>query len=150
MGRPSSSDPKLLINKINDLNLPNFCDINQDMSLFLNAPFQQIVRCQLCQCIPSRPVQITTCEHFLCASCILREGYVSCPCDGDRIKAHELWAPSLLALEVLKTLLVRCSRHCCEVVELQHLRHHLASSCANTVIPPLQCLCAAAGRPGVG
>ena len=134
-GRPSSHDPKKVIQKMNALNIPFLSDSRIDKSIFLDTPFLNLVSCQICQCIPGRPIELATCRHLICCSCISETGRVTC-CSDDTIGANELRVPSDVVLAVLQSLLVRCSNNCGQVVELQHLKGHLASNCRDTEIPP--------------
>ena len=89
---------------------------------------------QHCQCIPSQPVELDTCRHHLCIQCI-KSGITACPCtENSSILANHISKPSPLTLNIIGSLLVRCT-DCGEVMELQHLMTHASSKCEHTTVP---------------
>lgn len=48
----------------------------------------------ICELIANQPFEITTCQHYLCAQCIINcyepSSVLSCPCGSGGIVAHQL------------------------------------------------------------
>ena len=139
MGRPSIDESILrnIVRKINAVKAPEFAPFPLHKSLFLPSLFLDHVLCQVCQCIPSQAIEISTCRHYLCAECIINSTSFSCPCNRHTLNPNDLCAPSQLSLEVMGSLLLHCSERCDQILQLQHLKTHLQSSCEQTMIPQL-------------
>lgn len=123
-----------------DLSLPKYLDHSLDVAYCLPHRTLQHLGCMSCSSIPTNePVELNTCRHLHCKSCIVSacgEGSLVCGgCDNRPVKETELCAPSTLTRQLLEGLLVRCPKGCIEVVELKHLQSHLSSNCTHTTIP---------------
>lgn len=141
-GRPSDTDEQYMgrniIRAISDIGTIEFADFPLTQDMFLPSPYLTFFVCQCCQCMPGKPLEILTCRHYLCVSCIIsgcNEGTVACTCNNLTLCAEQLCAPAEMAMAVMGGLLLRCNR-CAEVMELRHLMAHLRSSCHVTEIPP--------------
>lgn len=138
-GRPCEEDPTFQRRKImrivEDLGYPELVNLPLQKSMFLPSPFLDDLICHHCQCIPNQPVELATCRHYLCMQCI-KAGIVTCPCNEDTVLALDHFSkPSPLTLNLIGSLLVRCSKNCGEVMELRHLTAHISSNCEHTTVP---------------
>lgn len=124
-----------ILRAIKSIHTQAFADFPLEKSMFLPSPHIDHLTCQVCQCIPSLPIEVLTCRHYLCSSCITPET-ISCPCNSNTLLPDQLCAPSQLVLNMMGSLLVRCTQNCGQVIQLQHLRIHLLSNCVETEIPP--------------
>ena len=88
--------------------------------------------CRLCCCIPNEPVEISTCRHYMCRSCILDNG-MGLVCCGTTIKPAHLNVPPPLVLKLYNSLLITCK--CGEVIELIHFQQHFISQCSEIQVP---------------
>lgn len=135
-GRPSESDEDYIIRnilrKIKSINTPEFAPFPLLKSLFLPSPYIEHLLCKSCHCVPNQPIEVLTCRHYLCTSCINSEN-LSCPCNGITLLPDQLSSPSELAVGVMGSLLLHCS--CSQVIELCHLQSHLKSKCTDIPVP---------------
>lgn len=115
-GRPSDSDSTCVARKVmhtvNEIHstTPEYAPFPLQKSLFLPSPFLEYLVCKSCDCIPSSPVELSTCHHFLCMSCVksgCNTGSITCPCNDLTLGSDELCTPTDLALDVMGSLLVR-------------------------------------------
>lgn len=144
-GRPSDDNPQYIsrniVRKLSTIQTPQFVeDVPLEKFLFLPFPFIDHLLCQICHCIPNKPIELLTCRHYLCASCIgniSKSGSLACPCSSTvNILPDQLCAPSEFVQKMMGSLLVRCTQKCGQVVQLHHLKSHLQSKCTQTEIPP--------------
>ena len=107
---------------------------------FLTTPYLDDLSCKICGCVPNQPLQIITCQHFVCMSCVQdlcgcgKE--ITCPCNGRIVYGDEICLPSNLLLKQFGNLLLHCTKGCGQVVELQHLTAHIDSVCVDVNVPP--------------
>ena len=125
-----------LVRQINNISdgVPEFSPFPLNKSFLLPSPLLDHLICPICQCVPSKPIELLTCRHYLCTACII--GQSSCPCNNSTLSPDDLCAPSQLILDIIGRLLLRCNKSCGQIVEIQHLRTHLQSDCTETEIPP--------------
>lgn len=135
-GRPKDSVNYLRM--VNSLHLTQLTDSSLHRSYFCSSSVLEDLVCKICSCVPCQPVEILSCRHFLCKTCIVsacETGSMSCPCNSLTLHASQLIAPSNVVLKLLESLLVRCTKGCGQVMELKHLRAHLTCNCASTLVP---------------
>ena len=135
-GRPSEDDPtyqrRKIARRLEELGTSELDPLPR--SLFLDCPYLDDLACHHCNHITSQPVEVATCRHHLCTSCI-KDG-VACPCgSGNTLHVDDLAEPSPVVLKIIGSLLLHCSNNCGEVMELRHLLTHLSSKCENTTVP---------------
>lgn len=138
-GRPSSEDnTRAILAKLGDLNIPHYASTPLSTTFFLSTPTLSDLICTICQCIPNEPVEISTCRHYMCKSCIASScengDILACQCTNTAIKASHLNSPPALVIKLYENLLVSCK--CRQVIELKTLEQHLASKCTKVEIPP--------------
>ena len=143
-GRPSDSDThhhyRKLMHHLSTLSIPKYALSNVHISHFFPTPYLDNVICQICKMVPSQPVQILSCHHLICVSCLqsesTTEGEVSCPCNSQAIHAIDVSVPSDLSSKVLGSLLLHCEKGCGQVVEFRHYNQHRESQCEHIPVPP--------------
>lgn len=124
---------------LGNLRTPKFADTPLSQSHFLPSPYIENLTCKLCHCLPDHPVHILSCHHLMCVSCIqsrCEEQELHCPCNNTPLSDDLLMEPTDLELKVLGCLLLACPSGCGEVLELDELLKHQASSCNVTPVPP--------------
>ena len=124
---------------LNSLEFPQSqADDSLDSSHFLPSPILHHLQCKMCRCVSFQLVELLTCRHFMCKPCIVsmcKEGEVVCPCNTTPLQEDQLTIPSHMTLELLESLLVRCTKGCFEVMEVKDLHGHLTSGCTSTTVP---------------
>ncbi len=108
----------------------------------LRADLADNVLCALCKNVLRHPVQ-TQCsqQHYFCKPCILRrlqstESRNKCP-QCDEFLTIETLEPYKHAIDILSELKIRCDNEGCnEVVKIDQLETHVATSCSFT---PVNC-----------
>ena len=139
-GRPSDDSnpciPKKLMLSINSINTPEYAGFPLVKSFFLPSPYLEDLICQRCKCIPSKPVEILTCRHLMCASCLSTTGVVACPCCSIPLSCSDLSIPSHIVLNLISSLLIRSNQNCDEVMALKDLHKYVQSQCTQTEVPP--------------
>jgi hypothetical protein len=106
-------------------------------SYFLPNELLTDLICTTCGLITTKVLEVSTCQHYLCAQCIINcceaSSVLFC-CSS--VTAEMLRFPPPVAIKVLKSLLVRCFNGCGQVMELKYLHQHLSSNCIEVHIPP--------------
>ena len=109
-------------------------------SYFLPSPMVTDLMCLNCKQLALQPLEVSTCQHYLCVPCIIKcyedSSILSCSCGSGPVTAYHLRLPPPVVMKVLNGLLVRCVNGCREVMEFEHLHQHITSKCAVVNIPP--------------
>ncbi len=142
-GRPSEDDihyhNRKLMHHLGTLKTPTYARSTIPTSQFLSTPYLPDLSCQICKSIPIQPIQLLSCHHFLCLSCIQtqskNDSEISCPCNNKVLSVADVDSPSKLSLKILGGLLVQCDRGCGQVVELENFMQHVDSGCTNVPVP---------------
>ena len=111
------------------LNLSRFLQPAQSLSLC-------DLQCKKCMCVADCPVQ-TSCGKLLCYTCIVAHLHMSdipYPCCGELHEPSTLSPAGDVAVKIIGSLLLHCSR-CTSTVELRKMREHITSNCT-VLIPP--------------
>lgn len=75
---------------INSIDTPEYAGFPLEKSLFLPSPYLEDLICQCCEYIPSKSVEILTCRHLMCASCLSTTGVLVCPCSSVPLSCSDL------------------------------------------------------------
>lgn len=124
-GRPSGENK--IMAKVTSPDLPQFAAT----PIATNFMLQDLI-CQICSCIPNQPLEVLTCRHYImCVPCVVR----SCNSGGTLLRRY-----TNMSLSTVRTSSsydkAPIGKVCGQVMELQHLKGHLASECAQINIPP--------------
>lgn len=97
--------------------------------------------CSICGGVLQDPIQIPTCEHAFCQTCI--EVWLSktqtCPVDRTPIEIHQLKLVPRILKNLLNRLEIKCENEgCSTIVRLEHLDNHLAD-CEHNKNRLIQC-----------
>ena len=139
MGGLNTILKKKLKKKLKEINTPTYANFPLQKSYFISSPILDKLICNYCKCIPNKPVELLTCRHLLCMSCILsvcENGPLSCMCNNKIVNPHELCEPSHITLDILGSSLIRCNQTCGEIMELHQFMSHLESGCCSEVQVP--------------
>ena len=143
-GRPRDDDldhqSRKIVHHLSTLRTHKFSDYALDNTCFLTSPHLQHLSCQLCLTIPNEPLQILSCQHILCMSCIRsgceKEAPIVCPCSSIPIRTDCIAIPSPFIIDILGSLLICCGEGCGQILELKHYQQHRNSKCSSTPVPP--------------
>lgn len=115
-GRPSMEDThymsRRITHKLGTLQIPKYTDSTLTTTHFLPSPYIEDLTCKLCHCLPNQPVYIISCQHLMCAACILsgcEKEELRCPCNDTQLRDDDITTPPNLVSKVLGTLLVFCT-----------------------------------------
>lgn len=102
-GRPSWANiNRAIMDKIAPLNQPHQNNFPIHQSYFLPNTMLTDLMCLNCELIATQPFEVTTCQHYLCAQCIIdcyeASGVLSCSCGSGTIVAEQLRLPPPVVL----------------------------------------------------
>ena len=120
------------------LKTPKYAHSIIPTSQFLSTLYLPDLSCQICKSIPIQPIELLSCHHFLCLSCVQANNIdcgIACPCNGKVFSATDISVPSKLSLKIFRGLLVQCDRGCGQVIELDKFLEHTESGCMKLPVP---------------
>ena len=121
------------------LKTPIYAHSTIPTSQVLSTPYLSELSCQICKSIPIQPIEVRSCHHYLCLSCIQAQSKndceVACSCNNKGLAVADVDVPSQLSLKLLGGLLVQCDRGCSQVVELDNFMEHIESGCTHVPVP---------------
>ena len=136
----TSHRSRAIMRAANNIQPPQYCPFALEASLFLPTQSLPRLQCQMCQCIPNTPLELSPCRHLICYSCVrsMTEcGTLTCKCDRKQLEGPDICLPHPVVLDLLGDLILTCPHNCGQVLQLQHLDAHLEANCTTTVTPPL-------------